>query len=116
MTYNKCFSLTTIFVTTLLLAACGEKKTLTAEEQWQNFCKSYEGAAFNIMYDRQNDISKAQSIEHLKKSPEGKQRDMLMVLVDQAHQVQKYDQQKEKDLAMEQFKAGKYQQCLNTAH
>lgn len=99
-----------------LIAGCGEKKQLSAEEQWQTFCKTYEGAAYNIMFDRQNDIPMEKSIEHLNKSPAGQQRDMLIDLVKQAHQVKKLDQQPDKEKAMEAFKQGKYQSCLNTSH
>ncbi|GAA5000697.1 hypothetical protein GCM10023206_02720 [Acinetobacter puyangensis] len=100
----------------VLFTGCAEKKQLTPEEQWQVFCKSYEGAAYNIMFDRQNDISMEKSIEHLNKSPAGQQREMLIDLVKQAHQVEKLDQQVDKEKAMEAFKQGKYQSCLNTPH
>ncbi len=100
----------------LLFTGCGDRPVPTPQEQWQNFCLSYEGAAYNIMYDRQNDISMDQAIEHLKKIPAGQQRDMLIDLVKQAHQVEKYDMQADKMQAMETFKQGKYQNCLNTAH
>ena len=42
----------------LSLIGCGQKKVLTDKEAWDSFCKSAKGAAFNIMTDRQQDITK----------------------------------------------------------
>jgi hypothetical protein len=114
MKLNQWLSIASL-TTLMLLVGCGEKKQLTAEQQWQQFCKIYEGAAVNVMFDRQNGISKEKSIEHILKMPEGKERHMILGLVDQAHLVAKFDQQGEKDRAMAEFKSGKYQQCLASA-
>ena len=99
-----------------LLAGCGEKKPKTDQERWQIFCKVYEGAAVNIMFDRQNGISKQEALTHTEKMPVGIQRDMVIDLVEQAHRTPKFDQQGQKDQAMEQFKQGKYQICLDKPH
>lgn len=98
------------------LVGCSEKKPKTDAERWQIFCKAYEGAAVNIMFDRQNGISKEEATAHTEKMPVGIQRDMVMGLVEQAQLVPKYDHQGQKDQAMEQFKQGKYQTCLDTPH
>lgn len=100
----------------MLMTACGKPKQMTAEQQWQQFCRTYQDAAGNIMYDRQNDVPAAQSIEHLKKIPEGQQREMLIAVVQQAHQIAKVDNQPAKMQALEDFKKGKFESCMATPH
>ncbi|WP_374297750.1 hypothetical protein [Acinetobacter sp.] len=85
---------------------------MTAEEKWQRFCITYQSAAYNIMSDRQHQVTEQQAIEHVEKIQAGVERDMLMTLVKQAHQSPAFDQQDDKEKAMEHFKAGKYQACM----
>ena len=95
-----------------LFSACSERKPMTAEEKWQRFCITYQSAAYNIMSDRQHQVTEQQAIEHVEKIQAGVERDMLMTLVKQAHQSPAFDQQDDKEKAMEDFKAGKYQACM----
>lgn len=95
-----------------LFTACSERKPMTAEEKWQRFCITYQSAAYNIMSDRQHQVTEQQAIEHVEKIQAGVERDMLMTLVKQAHQSPAFDQQDDKEKAMEDFKAGKYQACM----
>ena len=64
------------------------------------------------MSDRQHQVTEQQAIEHVEKIQAGVERDMLMALVKQAHQSPAFDQQDDKEKAMEDFKAGKYQVCM----
>lgn len=96
---------------TFTLAGCSRTPP-SQQQQWQAFCKIYEGAAYNIMGDRQNDITVQQSIAHLDKLPAGIQRDMLEQLVRDAQKEKKYDQLSDKRDSMDRFKQGKYESCL----
>lgn len=96
----------------MIFTGCSERKPLSAQEKWQKFCIVYESAAYNIMSDRQHDVTLEKSIEHLHKLPAGIEREMLITLANTAHQTPKYDQQADKEQAMTAFKTGKYQQCI----
>ena len=96
----------------LLLSGCGERKPMSPEENWQRFCYTYEDAAYNIMSDRQHQITEKQALEHIEKIQAGVERDMLEQLVKQAHQTPAFVQQVDKEKAMDDFKAGKYQACM----
>ena len=80
-----------------LFSACSERKPMTAEEKWQRFCITYQSAAYNIMSDRQHQVTEQQAIEHVEKIQAGVERDMLIALVKQAHQSPAFDQQDDKE-------------------
>lgn len=98
----------------LSLTGCGIKKT--EAERWQSFCHIYQGAAYNIMFDRQNDVPIAKSIEQINKNPPGLVREMLLTLIKEAHQHPKHTQLAAKKQAAADFQKGKYERCLATAH
>lgn len=98
----------------LCLMGCGIKKT--DAERWQQFCHIYQGAAYNIMFDRQNNIPKQKSVEQLNKMPDGLPRNMLLQLVDEAQLQPPQVQLADKKAAAAAFQAGKYERCLATPH
>ena len=69
-----------------------------------------------MMSDRQHNVEREKAITHVEKLPEGPQRDMMIAAVKAAYQVPKYDQLEDKERAMDEFKQGKYQSCLNQPH
>ena len=98
----------------LSLTACRIKKT--DAERWQSFCHIYQGAAYNIMFDRQNDVPIAKSIDQINKNPLGLVREMLLTLINEAHQQPKQTQLADKKRVSAEFQQGKYERCLATPH
>ena len=106
----KILVISTVFV--LFAVGCSERPPLTNDEKWQKFCTAYEVSSYYIMSDRQHDVEFAKALEHVEKLPEGQERNMMIDLVKAAHQSPKYDQQADKQKSMDEFKAGKYQACM----
>lgn len=105
-----------VLMSSLPLLGCAEQKPLSNQEKWQKFCKAYEVASYYMMSDRQHNVEREKAITHVEKLPEGPQRDMMIAAVKAAYQVPKYDQLEDKERAMDEFKQGKYQSCLNQPH
>lgn len=97
-----------------ILLGCNYTKT--EAEHWRTFCQVYEGAAYNIMFDRQNDIPREKAIQQLKKIPEGIPRNMLIQLIDEAQRHPKLEQLGDKKQAATRFQQGRYETCLKTPH
>lgn len=100
----------------LALAGCAEKKPLTAEEQWQGYCKSIGNAARSIMLDRQNGIPKAQAVEHANQVEDPIIKDMIKQLIEQAYGYADAQVKQDQDAFREQFKEQARQRCLVTPH
>ncbi|MBF7682534.1 hypothetical protein I2F27_04200 [Acinetobacter sp. B5B] len=96
----------------LSLVGCGQKKVMTDKEAWEGFCKSAKGAAFNIMTDRQQDITKDAALEHVKKVEQVHAQKYLTGLIEEAYQIPIYAQMQQKEQAMDDFSKNRYEQCL----
>lgn len=103
-------------VAMLFIVGCSEKKQLSTEEKWEKFCDSYSTASYYIMSDRQQGVTQEKALEHMKGLPEGQQKQMFLDLIKQANAVPKSDQRLEQQEIADQFKVGKLEACLNTAH
>ncbi|SDB88700.1 hypothetical protein [Acinetobacter boissieri] len=99
----------------LSLIGCGQKKVLTDKEAWDSFCKSAKGAAFNIMTDRQQDITKDAALEHVKKIQQPHAQKYLISLIEEAYNVPIYEQMQKKEQAMDDFSKNRNEQCLTQA-
>lgn len=95
------------------LIGCGQKKVVSHAEAWQGFCQSANGAAFNIMTDRQQNISQEAALTHVKKIEQIDAQKYLISLIEEAYKVPLYEQMKQKELSMEEFAKGRYEQCLS---
>lgn len=97
----------------LALVGCSaEKKPVTEQEAWQNFCKNIPSASYNIMTDRQQGIKKEAALEHVKKVQELKAQHYLVSLIEEAYQIPLYDQMEKKEEAMAAFSKTRYESCL----
>ena len=103
-------------VATLFIVGCGEKKELTAEQKWEKFCHSYSTASYYIMADRQQGVSEDKALEHMKGLPEGQEKQMFLDLIKQANATPRSEQRLEQQKIAEEFKAGKFESCMNTPH
>ena len=103
-------------VAMLLIAGCGEKKELTAEQKWGKFCESYSTASYYIMADRQQGVSEEKALEHMKGLPEGQQKEMFLALIKQANATPRSEQRLEQQKIADEFKVGKLEACLSTPH
>lgn len=112
----KSLSIVALTVLSSLFVACSEKPELTNEQKWHKFCESYAAASYFVMSDRQNNVEYDKAIEHVEKIPLGKEHNLMRALVEQAYTVQKYDQRSEKQQAMEAFKIGKFDYCMQQPH
>lgn len=115
MQWNKVLAVSTMVIASLSVA-CGQKPELTAEQKWDKFCHSYYQASYNIMADRQQGVSKEKALEHMHGTPEGKEKQMLLALIEEAHQTPKSDQRLEQVELQEKFQAGRKEACMNTPH
>lgn len=107
------FQLCTLLIGSSLLIACSKNPlNLTAEQQWQRFCTTYQGAAYNIMHDRQNGVEYDKALAHAEKLPEGKQRELILALLKTAYQQPQHANFDERQKAKEQFRQGKMEYCM----
>ncbi|MFB2539620.1 MULTISPECIES: hypothetical protein [unclassified Acinetobacter] len=105
-------------IATVALTACDRNNplNLTPEQHWQSFCSTYQGAAYNIMHDRQNGIAFEKALAHVEKLPQGQEREMLIAVVKDAYNQPQKATFDERQKAKEDFRQGKYEQCLATPH
>ena len=69
----------------IALVGCAEKKPLTAEEQWQGYCRSVGNAARTIMLDRQNAIPKEKAVEHADKIEDETTKKFIISIIDEVY-------------------------------
>lgn len=108
----KIYLFTLLIGSSLLLACSKNPLNLTAEQQWQRFCTTYHGAAYNIMHDRQNGVEYEKALAHAEKLPEGKQRELILELLKAAYQQPQHANFDARQQAKEQFRQGKFEQCI----
>ncbi|MFH7767517.1 hypothetical protein [Acinetobacter sp. BSP-28] len=98
------------------LVGCAEKKPLTPEEQWKGYCTSMGNAANNIMYDRQNTITKEAAIEHANKIEDEITKTFILDIIEQVYAFPLEEINKDPEASRNQFKQKITEKCIATPH
>ncbi len=98
------------------LVGCAEKKPLTAEEQWQGYCRSVGNAARSIMLDRQNGIEKEKAIEHANKVDDEMTKGFIIEIIDQIYALPAQEINEDVQAVREKVRQDFTEKCIATPH
>lgn len=103
-------------VVAVALVGCAEKKPLTAEEQWQGYCKSVGNAARTILLDHQNGIPKTQALEHAEKIEDDTTKTFISEIIEYVYAMPEADVKGDMPVAREKIREQFTQKCVATPH
>lgn len=98
------------------LAGCAEKAPLTADQQWQGYCKSVGNAARTILLDRQNGIEKTAAIEYAEKVEDPITKKFVLEIISEVYALDANDIKDEPVAKREKIRAQVTERCQTTAH
>lgn len=101
--------------TVMALVSCAEKAPLTAEQQWQGYCKSVGNAARTILLDRQNGIEKEAALEHANKVEDPTTKKFILEIVDEVYLLPQEQMKDNQTQHREVLRAKVTERCQATA-
>ena len=100
----------------IALTGCGEKKPLTAEEQWHGYCKSVGNAARSILLDRQNGIEMPKALEHASKIEDETTKTFILDIIKQVYSMPEAEIKNDVEGSREKLREKVTNECVATPH